>query len=489
VRAFLALLPFALVPALLATGRVGALASGLAGLLAALAAAALLQAAPPATVAVALASDVAEGAWLALQAALFIVAGLFFHLAVQAARDGPGQATALPAARTGFDRRRLFAACFLLGPFLESATGFGVGQVMAVPAILAAGASGLPAVGLSLLTQSLVAWGSLGVGSAVGATLAGVGFHDLQLRTALLMAPVLIGHVPVFWGLLRAAGCPSTRTDRVDDLAWAGLLAGGLVATSVLAPPELGALLACGCLLVLRSGRDSPALFGRGLVPALRQAAPYAALVLILLATRTVTPLRDELQALWVLRPFAGQPPLAPFYHPAAWLALVAVAVLASSGRFARLASVLNATSRGAWRAVLVTVVFVVLARVAAAGGLAVELAHGAELLLGGATVLLAPLLGALSGALTGSNTASNGLMMPVQVALARAAGADPAWAAAMQNAAGSSLCMLSPTRVATGCALFGVPGTESRAYKLAWPLGVVAIIVLAVCWMLALAW
>jgi lactate permease len=173
VRALVALLPFALVPALLATGRVSALASGLAGLLAALAAAALLQEAPPAAVAVALASDVAEGAWLALQAALFIVAGLFFHLAVQAARDGPGQATSPPAARTGFDRRRLFAACFLLGPFLESATGFGVGQVMAVPAILAAGASGVPGVGLSLLTQSLVAWGSLGVGSAVGAALAG----------------------------------------------------------------------------------------------------------------------------------------------------------------------------------------------------------------------------------------------------------------------------------------------------------------------------
>jgi len=488
-RALLALLPFALVPLLLATGRVGALASGVAGLLAALVAAALLQPAPPAAVASALARDVVEGVWLALQAALFIVAGLFFHLAVQAARDGSARAIAPRAARAGFDRRRLFAACFLLGPFLESATGFGVGQVMAVPAILAAGASGLPAVGLSLLTQSLVAWGSLGVGSAIGAALAGIGFRDLQLRTALFMAPVLIGHVPVFWGLLRAAGCPSTRAERLDDLAWAGLLAGGLVAASALAPPELGALLAGGCLLALRSGRDDPALLGRGLAPVLRQVAPYAALVLILLATRTVPPLRDGLQGLWVLRPFAGQPALAPLYHPAAWLALVAVAVLASSGRFARLPAVLSMAGRGAWRAVLITIVFVVLARVAAGGGLAAELARGVERVLGGAAILLAPLLGALSGALTGSNTASNGLMMPVQVALARAAGADPAWAAAMQNAAGSSLCMLSPARIATGCALFGVPGTESQAYKLAWPLGAVAVLILTGCWALVVTW
>ena len=487
--ALLALLPFALVPALLATGRVGALASGLAGLLAALVAAALLQPAPPAVIASALARDVAEGAWLALQAALFVVAGLFFHLAVQAAREG-GAASAITSStfRVGFDRRCLFAACFLLGPFLESATGFGVGQVMAVPAILAAGASGLPAVGLSLLTQSLVAWGSLGVGSAIGAALAGVGFHDLQLRTAVFMAPVLVGYVPVFWGLLRAAGCPSTRAERLDDLAWAGLLAGGLIAAAALAPPELGALLAGGCLLVLRSGRDDPALFGRGLASALRRATPYAVLILILLATRTVPPLRDALQVLWVLRPFAGQPALAPLYHPAAWLVLVAVAALASSRRLTRLPAVLAAAGRGAWRAVLVTVAFVVLARVAAGGGLAAELAHEAARVLSGAAVLLAPLLGALSGALTGSNTASNGLMMPVQVALARVAGADPAWAAAVQNAAGSSLCMLSPARVATGCALFGVPGTEGRVYRLAWPLGAVALFVLAGLWTLAVA-
>jgi len=230
---------------------------------------------------------VAEGGWLALQTALFIVAGLFFHLAIQAAREEGASPVAAPGTvHCGYDRRRLFAACFLLGPFLESATGFGVGQIMAVPAILAAGASGLPAVALSLLTQSLVAWGSLGVGSAIGAVLAGAGFHDLQLRTALFMAPVLIGHVPVFWGLLRAAGCPSTRSERLDDLAWAGLLAGGLVVASAVAPPELGALLAGGCVLALRSWRDDPALLGPGLLPALRKAAPYAALVLILLATR-----------------------------------------------------------------------------------------------------------------------------------------------------------------------------------------------------------
>lgn len=60
-RPLLALLPFALVPALLSMGRVGALASGLAGLLAA-----LPQPIPPAAVASALMRDAAEGTRLTL---------------------------------------------------------------------------------------------------------------------------------------------------------------------------------------------------------------------------------------------------------------------------------------------------------------------------------------------------------------------------------------------------------------------------------------
>jgi len=34
------------------------------------------------------------------------------------------------------------------------------------------------------------------------------------------MAPVLIGHMPMFWDLLRAAGCSSTRAERLDDRSY-----------------------------------------------------------------------------------------------------------------------------------------------------------------------------------------------------------------------------------------------------------------------------
>jgi len=44
----------------------------------------------------------------------------------------------------------------------------------------------------------------------------GIGSHDLQFRVVLFMAPVLIGHVLVFWDLLHAAGRPSTQVEQLD---------------------------------------------------------------------------------------------------------------------------------------------------------------------------------------------------------------------------------------------------------------------------------
>lgn len=64
------------------------------------------------------------------------------------------------------------------------------------------GRARLPALAFSLLTQIVVAWGSLGVGSAVGAELAGVPFREPAIYSAWMQALVLLGHLIVFWVLL-----------------------------------------------------------------------------------------------------------------------------------------------------------------------------------------------------------------------------------------------------------------------------------------------
>src|SRR6185369_14951890 len=166
----LALLPLLLVLGLLASGRAGALTAGLLGLAATLAvsAALVLPAGGPAAVADLWRREIPAGAWLAWQVIAIIAAGMFFHrctLVRPAASDGATQA-ATP--------RRLWSACFLLAPFAEAVTGFGVGYIIALAALRRLGLSGLPALVLGLYSQSLVPWGALATGTTVGATLAGL---------------------------------------------------------------------------------------------------------------------------------------------------------------------------------------------------------------------------------------------------------------------------------------------------------------------------
>lgn len=478
-----AALPFLLVPGLLATGRVGVLRAGLAGLVAATASVAILQASTPEQTLRLLGHEGLAGLWLAMQAVLFIVGGLFFYSCLRTA-DGSLFSPCGVAVDQPFDRRQLYLACFLVGPFAESATGFGVGMIIALPMIMRSGVSGVAAVVFSLLSQIFVAWGSLGVGSAIGAELAGVGLHDLQVRGAALSAPLLVGHLLVFWWLLKREGRTASSAEMIDDVLWTAALAGALIAANIFVAPELGALVATGALLAVRAVSDEPALL-RQPRSVLRTTAPYVALTAILLATRTIPALKNSLQGIFPLSPFADQPVLAPLYHPAMWLAVVGLTTLIAARRTGEVPRVLAEVGRSARVPVVVTVLFVMLAQIAAGGGLAAQVAKSATAMLGSSTLVLTPFLGALSGFLTGSNTASNGMMMTVQAAIAEASDADVSWAAAMQNIAGATFTMLSPTRIASGCALVGMAGAENQAYARAWPFGLAALFVVAVEWWL----
>jgi len=480
--AWIAAAPFLLVPALLASGRVSALGAGLMGLGAAVTAILLTRSSNAAAVGL-IVSEGLAGLWLSVDVAAFILGGLFFYRCLKAESAGLFAEGATCSGE--FDRESLYTACFLVGPFAECATGFGVGMIIALPIILAAGAKGVSAIVYSLFSQILVAWGALGVGSAVGAEFAGIPFQELAVRSAWLQAPLLIGHLLVFWWLLTRDGHASSPAQMFRDLGWTLLLGAALIAASALVAPELGGLAATGALLLAKPLCDDPGLARRA-PQILARTWPYLALTLLLLVTRTVPRIREGLESLVVWRPLENADAVAPFYHPATWLILVGLVSLVSSDNAGKLRPVLAEVGRSGWRPTLVTVVYIVFAALVAGGGLAGLVASGAERLLGAAAPALVPPLGALSGFLTGSNTGSNGMMMPVQAALAEAGEASVAWAAAVQNVAGSTFTMLSPVRIATACALLGLVGRERAVYAGSWPFAALSLVILGVCWAVA---
>jgi lactate permease len=331
-----------------------------------------------------------------------------------------------------------------VAPFFESVTGFGVAVVICAPILLAAGFTPLSAAVLASWGQCAVPWGALGVGTVIGAHLAGMGFGTLSDVSAFLSIPLF----PVYGvaAVALAGGWTGVRWRGAEATAL-GLVAGvGTLLTSLYLVPELsgavGGLAATALFLARRRNR----LAG---VP-VRALLPYAFLLALLAAANGIGTLRLVLEELGPVFDGPGLPLLA-------------------SGAFAALLLGLGGNEIGAatrrtvtqWLPTAAAVLtFVLAGEVVAESGAAGLLAAGAEAL-GVFFPTVTPVLAALGGAITGSNAASNALFMPLQVEAARELGISEVLTAAVQNVAGSHASMLAPQRLVLAATATGLLGRE----------------------------
>jgi lactate permease len=471
--------PLLVVILLLASGRADTMTAGLTGVVLAFIVA-MTPAAPLPLSFGAAANEIAKGLWLSWLAGSVIFGGLFFQQVLRAA--GHGKAGAPVAADAGQRRRQLFAACFLIGPFAESATGFGIGYVIALVLLSRLELATLPLLVFGLFSQTLVPWGALAVGTVVGAHLSGLSTVELGFRSALLTIPLLAAWLLLFWRLAAQAGLRSTGAARVDDAAWLVAMAALLIVTNLTLDAEVAVVAAVGPLIALRFWRDMRPT-AAGWRQAVRTAAPYAALSAVLIAARAIAPLRAVLTAHVVVQPPLAEAPAWPvLLHPALWLVVVAIAAAVAERHGNAVGPAIRETWHRGHKPLLATLLFLVMAQLLAGSGIARGLATALLNGLGpAAAVTISPLFAAIGGVLTGSTTGSNGLFMPSQVALGAAAGIDIAWLAAVQNTAASAATLLSPIRVAMGCALLGHAEFERPTYRAAWPLGVVPLALMMV--------
>ena len=464
-------LPFVAVAALIATGRASSTVVGLCGFITSLIVA--LVASPQPFGSGDAVGAIGRGGWLALLVGAVILGGLFFREVVSEHGTADRATPVAPERR----RRQLYTTCFLIGPFAEGATGFGVGQVTIAPMLNGIGLAPLHAILFGLFSQMMVSWGAMANGTIVGSQLSGIAPTDLGVHSALLTVPVLIAWLGLFWRIAAIAKIPGTPLDFAGE-ALCTIAAGGLlVAANALFGPEVAALAALGPLIVARfllSGRPDRDQWRS----ALRIGLPYVALIAVLMATRAITPVNEWLRAALAVKPFADGPTWFPLLHPGSWLLVVGLATTVAMRRPAAEA-LGRAWTRGR-KPILTIGCFLAMAQVMATSGLADGLAKGLRSALGPFAVLATPLFAGVFGFLTGSSNASNGLLMPAQIALARDAALSLPWLGAIQNTAAAALTMLSPVRVAVGCALVGKPELERTVYARGWPLGAVPLAILA---------
>lgn len=323
----------------------------------------------------------------------------------------------------------------------------------------------------------MVPWGAMANGTMIGAALADLSPAGLGTRSAALTAPLLLGWLAMFWRAAHAAGIAAGAAECMGELCWIGGITALLVLCNHAVGPEVAGVAALGSLIALRFClHERPS--AERLWTAAIACAPYVALILGLAASRVLPSLKRMLEDAATLRPFADGPVFHPLTHPATWLMLTGclTALVVKPAAVARAADL--ACRRGC-RPVLTILLFLAMAKLTTASGMAEALGQGVRQALGSAALLAVPVLAGIFGFMTGSGNASNGLLMQAQVSLGRETHLEIAWIAAIQNTAAAALTMLSPARVAMGCAIAGVPHLERTVYAHAWPFGAIAMAIL----------
>lgn len=454
---FLQAAPLLLLVALLLSGRAGPVPAVLAALAAAVPAV-LLSLPGGADPLAFFGAETLRGAFLASKPIGVVIGGLLFH----AALSRPAGVAAGPP-----DARRIFVATLLMGVFMESVTGFAVGAVFALSALRGMGVRGAAAGAMALLALTLVPWGGLGPGTALGAALVGLPAQQIATMSAWPNAAWFLLMGPVLWRLCAAAGIVVPPGEKLAQMGFLAVIAALLLGLHAVLPFEvIGVLAVGGPLLVALYGLDPP-----------RDAAGWRR------AGRAMAPYLGLTAALLLARGWVGAPAWTPFPElPGFPLTHVAVVLWLASGVLligrGDAGAVLRAGLLRARRPAIAMLLYVVLARWMAGAGIAASLAEATAAALGPMAPYAVPAMGLASGMVTGSNVGSNAALMPVQFALGQAAGMPAGLAPALHNFAGSAGAGMSFAVTAMICGLLADGTRPAQLWRLLLPslLGVLVI-------------
>jgi len=200
-----------------------------------------------------------------------------------------------------------------------------------------------------------------------------------------------------------------------------------------------------------------------------RALLPYAVLVVLVLVTRTLTPLVDLLSG-WELHwqlPGGFRGSMQPLRHPGTLLLLALLIGARMQG--VSLYSLGPAFSASARRLLPVTaalLTMLALSRLMLHAGMIGALEQAAVQGLRGSWPLVAPAIGALGSFVTGSATASNILFTSLQAQTAQALGIAPVLIVAAQGFGAAIGNIICPHNVIAGAATVGLAGREGEVLR-----------------------
>src|SRR5690606_23668992 len=259
----------------------------------------------------------------------YILGGLlFWQVAVHGAqarssRSGTSQADDSLPADDGMSaparRRLLFFACFLVGPFAESATGFGVGMLGTVALIRKLSLAPRHLMVLALMSQTLTPWGGMGSGTLLASAYARMPPAELGLYSMVPVTLLMLVWLPLFWRTARLAGMAAPLSECLREVGWIATGLALLAIATAYQGPETALLAAFGPLIVLRYLIDNRP-DARQFLDTARKVLPYMVLIGGLVLSRIVPGIKEPLSAWGRLAPYADLPAWPPLFHAGSWL-------------------------------------------------------------------------------------------------------------------------------------------------------------------------
>ena len=341
--------------------------------------------------------------------AFVIVPGLAFVIFIE--RLGVNQAFSQWVRSLGLGRGDQLVFIVLgLAPLLEAMTGFGVSLIATVPLLLSLFERRV-ALRIALTGMAIMPWGTLGLASVIGASLAHLDAPALASTSALTSAPVFLALSAM---ALYLAGVRESREWRSLGVFWL-LFVGVLYSASRWLGPEVAGVAAglVTAVTVLSAGlrrRDGE----RGAVQWPRQAWPYLALIVLIVALKilwAITAWQDH----WVVQ--GAQVSWKPLASPGVALILVLIGLWFHTRNVQRQpgsdVSLPVALVARAKRPLLTIFFFLAMSQMMVKAGFLAGLMQLLAGLSPTAATSLVAMLGALSGYMTGSNVGGNAIFMP----------------------------------------------------------------------------
>ncbi|OWJ98248.1 hypothetical protein B6S59_01345 [Pseudomonas sp. A46] len=427
----------------------------------------------------------ARGLWIGVTIAPYILGGLLFWQVAMAGRgavsadsQSANDQSALVSA-TLAERRSLFLACFLIGPFAEAATGFGVGMLATVALLRRLNLAPRHLMVFALLSQTIIPWGAMGSGTLLAAAYARMpaselGVHSMVLVTVLM----LLVWLPLFWRTASASGMRASASECAHEAVWILVALGLLTIATAYLGPETALLAAFGPLIVLRYVIiERPER--HQVVSMMRRVLPYMVLIGGLVLTRLLPGPKESLRAFGALAPFPDLPIWSPLFHAGSWLIVGGVLCALLRGEGALLGKEMRAAWKTGKHATMAVFLFAMMSEVMSIAGISRAFAEGMFAALDANALLLTPLVSGAFGVLANTGNAPNSLFMSPQLILASQAGMSISAVAALQHISGSSLSIFSPVRMSIAAALCQGYGQERAVYSTLLLYAIVAVALL----------